>query len=167
MRFLRYAAYGSNLHPARLRARVPSARLLGIGHLPNQSLCFHKKGKDGSGKCSIRKSGAGVHVAVYEIRSNDKPRLDRVEHAGIGYAVEDLEVQDFGECFTYRATEAHIVEGLAPYCWYREMVLRGFEVHGFPQPYIDVVRSVPGVSDPDSERRRKNWAFIHARFTPQ
>ena len=35
-----YAAYGSNLHPVRLRERVPSAELLGTGVLEGRELRF-------------------------------------------------------------------------------------------------------------------------------
>ena len=37
-----YFAYGSNLHPPRLRARTPSARALGRADLEGYRLLFHK-----------------------------------------------------------------------------------------------------------------------------
>ena len=48
---LLYFAYGSNLHPERLRERVPSAESLGVARLEAHVLRFHKRGRDGSGKC--------------------------------------------------------------------------------------------------------------------
>ena len=63
-----YAAYGSNLHPGRLRKRVPSADLVGCAKIEGWSLNFNKRGKDGSGKCSIGVSrNSFVYVAVYDM----------------------------------------------------------------------------------------------------
>lgn len=46
-------AYGSNMLVARLTERVPSARPIGIGQLKGHVLRWHKRSKDGSGKCDI------------------------------------------------------------------------------------------------------------------
>ena len=43
-----YAAYGSNLHPARLSRRAPSAEFVGTALLPGWELRLHKRGQDGS-----------------------------------------------------------------------------------------------------------------------
>ena len=40
-----YAAYGSNLHPVRLSARVRAARLLGAGSVTGWELRFNKRGQ--------------------------------------------------------------------------------------------------------------------------
>lgn len=162
MTTLRYAAYGSNLHPHRLRRRVPSATLLGSAFVAEGSLRFHKQGMDGSGKCDLVESGAGAYVAVYSMAASEKPLLDRYEHVGIGYNTARLEVRGFGECFTYRASESHIVDGLAPYCWYAEMVLTGCIAHGFPDDYLDMVRAVAPLRDPNAARRREQWQLVEA-----
>lgn len=162
MRELRYAAYGSNLHPRRLTARVPSARLRGTGLLPGRSLHFHKQGMDGSGKCNVLPDGHGVYVAVYTLDAADKPMLDQIEHVGIGYEVAAVNVRGFGECFTYFATETHIVDELAPYCWYHELVVQGCCFHDLPADYLAGVSAIARVRDPDKRRRRKNWNLIHS-----
>lgn len=46
-----YFAYGSNMLTERLIARTPSARPVGTSLLPGHRLTFHKRGRDGSGKC--------------------------------------------------------------------------------------------------------------------
>ena len=46
-------AYGSNMPSARLRGRCPSARAIGIAELRGHELRWHKRSKDGSGKCDI------------------------------------------------------------------------------------------------------------------
>ncbi|MDH3909632.1 MAG: gamma-glutamylcyclotransferase, partial [Gammaproteobacteria bacterium] len=62
-----YAAYGSNLHPRRLRERIKSATLRGTSFLHKYTLQFHKRGQDRSAKCGFSDCGQGMHVAVYEV----------------------------------------------------------------------------------------------------
>ncbi|MDH3532641.1 MAG: gamma-glutamylcyclotransferase [Gammaproteobacteria bacterium] len=159
---LRYAAYGSNLHPHRLGRRVPSCDLLGTSFLPDHALHFHKQGMDGSGKCNIQAGGPGVYVAIYSIAATEKPLLDTFEHAGIGYAVSTIDVPGFGSCFTYVANDAHIVDNLDPYCWYREMVVLGCHRLGFPTAYISGITAVTPLRDPDHKRREAQWQLLAA-----
>ena len=79
---MKYAAYGSNLHPLRLSRRLPSAELISSAYLPDWSLHFHKRSIDESGKCNIRRGGSGVHYAIFEISLEDKLALDRIEGVG-------------------------------------------------------------------------------------
>lgn len=51
MTTVHYLAYGSNLHPLRLTARVSSARPLGTVPMPGYKIAFHKRSIDHSGKC--------------------------------------------------------------------------------------------------------------------
>jgi len=155
-----YAAYGSNLHPARLSARIPGARFVATRFLEGWTLCFHKRGKDGSGKCSIAPGGSGVHVAIYEISDEDKRILDRIEGVGAGYRDEALMIEGLGHCITYVAEADHVDESLRPYDWYRDLVLLGAAVHGFPGPYLDRIRAVPTVADPDPERASEQSALV-------
>ena len=77
---LNYLAYGSNLHPMRLLERVPSAQLIGSTEIAGFELAFHKKSKDGSGKCNllqIDEDNRSVFGAVYRIDATEKPALDR------------------------------------------------------------------------------------------
>ena len=158
---LSYAAYGSNLHPERLGRRIDSATFRGTAFVDGWSLAFHKRGKDGSGKASLA-TGGGAHVAVYSISASDKPTLDAIEHAGIGYRETAIDVPGFGECFTYVSTESHIDDELAPFCWYHALVMAGADFHDFPQGYVETIRAVGPLRDPDDERRRRNWALVHA-----
>ena len=157
---IRYAAYGSNLHPLRLAERLPSARFIGPGFLARRSLHFHKRSLDGSGKCSISSGGSGVHVAVYEISLDDKHRLGGIEGVGLGYSDEIVDVPGFSDCATYIGQPAHIETGLPPYDWYRELVMLGCRYHGFPDEYIRDVCVVDAVSDPDKERNALNWRLV-------
>lgn len=157
---LRYAAYGSNLHPLRLGGRVPSAELLGTDFLPDRSLHFHKKGADGSGKCNILEPGLGVHVAIYTINVDEKAALDKYENLGSGYEESTIVVPEFGNCFTYQATNTHVVDDLEPYCWYHEMVRIGCHFLNFPDEYVSRINAVAPSRDPNELRRRKNWRIV-------
>ena len=156
----RYAAYGSNLHPVRLAARLPSAELLGHAFVPGLSLRFDKRSRDGSAKCGIDSGGDGVYMAVFEVSESERTTLDGIEGVGHGYKPLDIEVPGFGRCFTYEATASHLKHGLPAYDWYREFVLLGCLLHGFPKDYTAAVASKTVTHDPDAARRRQNWDVI-------
>jgi gamma-glutamylcyclotransferase len=153
-----YAAYGSNLHPARLRERLSSATLLGKATVAGKALRFHKRGHDGSGKCNIIAAGGEICVAVYEIAAPQKPKLDEIE--GVGYRIETLHVADYGECFTYVATNTHIDESLKPFSWYKELVIAGCENLQFPRHYIEQIEAVESWEDPDRKRHAEHMMIV-------
>jgi len=157
---MRYAAYGSNLHPLRLQQRIASARLIGTGLLPDWSLHFHKRGNDKSAKCSILEGGTGVHCAVFEISAEDKLTLDRIEGVGSGYSEITLDIPDIGDCASYVAQDSHIDDTLLPYDWYRELVLIGAKLHGFPRDYFRRIKSKAAVRDPDPDRSARRWKTV-------
>lgn len=160
-----YAAYGSNLHPERLKARVQSARLLGTGNLDGWSLYFHKRGKDGSGKCNIAPGRDSVHFAVYDVDTFDMLILDRIEGVGLGYTREVVMIPGFGHCATYLGSEDYLDDQLKPYCWYRELVLVGAREHEFDPNYVAMLERVESHTDPDPGRHAEHWALIKS-FDP-
>ena len=156
---LKYLAYGSNLHPARLRERVPSARPVGVLGLEGWQLRFNKRGRDGSGKCNIVRSQsptARVHAAVYEIDPEEKPALDRAEGLGCGYQEMRVAADRHDEAFCYVAAADFIDERLLPYTWYRDYVSIGARFHELPDVYVRAIEVVEAVADPDAERRQLN-----------
>jgi gamma-glutamylcyclotransferase len=155
-----YAAYGSNLHPQRLRERIRSATLRGTGFLREYTLRFHKRGQDNSAKCGFSDCGEGLHVAVYEMNAADRAVLDGIEGVGNGYDVDEVSVPGFGNCFTYVASRTHIDDVLRPFDWYREMVLLGCLRHAFPAPYCERIAALPVIEDPDQARRERNWRTV-------
>ncbi len=157
---MRYAAYGSNLHPFRLSQRAPTARLIGTSHLPDWSLRFCKRSRDASGKCTLVRGTGGVHVAIFDISCDDKRILDGIEGLGNGYAEIALAIPGFGDCDSYIAEASHIDESLAPYDWYRELVLAGARIHGFPADYVRDIESVAAIPDPDPNRHADQWALV-------
>ena len=155
-----YAAYGSNLHPRRLGARISSAQLVGKSFMAGWSLHFHKRGDDGSAKCSILPDGDGIHLAMYEISSDDKRVLDRIEGVGFGYEEATLGVPEVGDCTTYVAAESHIDISLDPYDWYKELVLIGAREHGFPDDYLNWISALPASQDPVPARSARQWRRV-------
>ena len=161
MTVLHYLAYGSNLHPLRLEARIP-ARLLGAVRLRHWRLRFHKVGADGSGKCDlVAEPGACAYGAVYAIEAGHKPRLDAVE--GEGYATRELEVELDGRrlaAFAYVARPGWIDPGAVPHRWYRQLVLWGALHHRFPARYVEAIAGIPARQDAALSRRRRHQALL-------
>jgi hypothetical protein len=159
---MKYVAYGSNLHPLRLGARVPSARLIGGCTIPEWQLQFHKRGRDGSAKCTIAPANDYICVAVFEVSPSDRMALDRIEGVGQGYDIAAIKVPEYGDCFCYVASETHVDATLLPYGWYKELVLAGLEYHGFAEDYIKKVRSIRHRADTDRARHARNMAIVDA-----
>lgn len=156
----RYAAYGSNLHPDRLRRRVGSAALCGTARVASFDLLFHKTGMDGSAKCGIVPGRRGIFVAVYEIAEQERVLLDRCEGLGIGYHQAFIEVEGFGRCATYIAAAAAVDHRLSPFDWYKAYVICGARHHGFPDDYIAALESVSTCCDHDPARARQEWTAV-------
>ena len=155
-----YAAYGSNLHPRRLRGRVSSAKLIRCFASPNWRLRFHKRSVDGSAKCNIVPSDQSVYFAIFDIDAEEKPLLDGVEGLNKGYEETTIVFPEYGECFTYVASKSHIDEGLMPYSWYKELVLVGLEYHQVPVEYLETIRAIEHQVDTDKRRREEKMALV-------
>ena len=156
---LNYFAYGSNLHPARLEARIGECALQGVALLKNASLRFHKVGNDASGKCDITIQDAtaeGVWGVVYQISAAQKLQLDRFEALGSGYQIRELEVlideRETLSVYTYQAMTEYIDPQVQPYDWYHELVVQGARFHGFPAAYQDRLQLIERLTDSDADR---------------
>lgn len=155
-----YAAYGSNLHPARLNQRVPSTCLIGTSRVPGFELLFHKRSIDGSAKCNVVEAESEIYVAVYEVRLDEKRLLDNVEGLGIGYDELRMSVPGVGDCWTYTAAQSHIDAKLVPYDWYKALVILGCEYNAFPGDYVQCVRGISERRDHDTQRRERNMELV-------
>lgn len=146
MNTILYFAYGSNMLTSRLRERCPSGRPLGAAVLRRHALHWHKRSKDGSGKCDISKSGdpeSVVHGVLYEISEHEKRGLDRAEGLGYGYEQVVVEVVRDGQPFMAAAYAATDVDPtLKPFDWYHAYVLNGAIEHGLASEYIAGLRAV-------------------------
>ena len=161
---MRYLAYGSNLHPARLFARIGEVPVVGIARLTGESLVFHKRGADGSGKCDLLPCrGAVAWGAVYEIPDDGRETLDRIEGLGRGYGAARVEVDGLGACYTYRALLEARDANLVPFDWYHAFVVEGARWHGFPADYIAALEAALVAVDPDVERATMNRRVLAER----
>ena len=83
-----YFAYGSNMLTARLLSRCSGAEKIEPAFLTGYTLCFDKRSRDGSGKCTIRHTGSPsdvVHGVLFTIPQSQVPSLDRAEGEGTDY----------------------------------------------------------------------------------
>lgn len=163
-----YFAYGSNLHPERLRRRVPSCAALGIATLDGHTLTFTKRGADGSGKCAILPTDdvrALVYGVLYRMAPEHRASLDYAEgvHGG-GYEAVTVEVtQHQGEsvdAFTYVPPDRFIDPALRPYDWYKAFVVHGARHHALPAQWISRLDAVGAMADPDAQRAMLNAQIL-------
>lgn len=160
-----YLAYGSNLHPLRLQARVPSARPVRTVPVPGERLRFNKRsGVDDSAKATLDRHPEAVAWGVlFEMDLDERPHLDAAESLGAGYDIEFrlLEIDGQGlEVFTYRAQPEYLDDTAVPFQWYRDLVLEGARHHGFPEAYIRRIASLGTQHDPDVTRAHRHATLL-------
>lgn len=157
-----YLAYGSNLHPARLQARLPSSVLVARVEIPGRMLVYHKRGQDGSGKCNLVEtdSGALSYGALYQLDSRDVETLDRIE---AGYRRADISLLMDGQqvsAFTYLARESMIAPQLRPFDWYQKLVIVGAQYLGIHSGYLQQLQCWPCLYDTDASRRTQQLQLL-------
>ncbi len=165
-----YFAYGSNMLTRRLTAtdRAPSAVPIGTGYVSNRRLTFDKVSRDGSGKCDIEitiSSTDRVYGILFEISSTEKSSLDSAEGLGEGYRKEQIQVVtpngEAYEAIAYVATKKD--PALRPYDWYKALVIAGATEHKLPHEYVEWLRTLDSVVDPNANRRSVNESLLCAR----
>jgi gamma-glutamylcyclotransferase (GGCT)/AIG2-like uncharacterized protein YtfP len=163
-----YFAYGSNMAPERLQARVPSARKLGVALLRGYRLKFHKSGKDGSAKCDASRTddvNDQVHGVLYSMLESELAVLDGYEGRGHGYERQTATVErapgEIVDVEIYVAT--HLDESMHPFDWYIEHVLRGADSAVLPDAYVATIRAVTVIADPDTERSARELSIYRSR----
>ena len=161
---LNYFAFGSNLSSLRLQKRLPGVESHCVATLAGHRLCWHKNGRDQSGKCDIVPSAAPLDIVygvIYRMTLDEGLELDRYECSDFGYARKDVEVLAIDgrsiEAFTYYALD--INRSQQPFGWYKEHVLRGAIEHEFPTHYIDLIESTPATDDADVERHQRELSI--------
>lgn len=158
--YMKYYAYGSNMSLQRMQKRLPGAKPLGRFTLEKHVLKFHKINKDGSGKCDACFTGRSpdrIHGVLYEILSTQKTILDSYEGLGFGYDDKIVTVRNqagqIESAVTYYATKTD--SSFKPYTWYKEHVMRGAIEAGLPGDYLEKIRAVDAVPDPDRARESR------------
>ena len=169
MRPFTYFAYGSNMLIGRLQERCATARVLGQATATGYLIQFSKKGRDASGKASIRETaarGAVVHGVLFEIDVSEKAVLDRFEGHPIGYRRDDhfmvatADGRRSLEVSTYIAADNAIDEGLKPFDWYLALVIAGAIQHKLPDDYLEALMKIECVRDPDHDNRRSAFKLL-------
>ncbi len=161
-----YFAYGSNMHSARLGARVDVISCLGSVLLPGYDLHSDKISQnDGSGKFTIADSHhSHICGVLYELSNASFDRLDVVE--GEGYERIHVQVDAYGngvlEAVTYKAYDNMRDPELLPYEWYRALAVAGAIEHALPERYIHRLQLWPSIPDPDGERDKLHRAILAA-----
>lgn len=159
MSTLRYLAYGSNLSPGRLQRRIGDFEICGQVALSGWRLGFDKRGRDGSGKCTLHEDPQGqAWGVVYEMPAAARATLDRIEGVGAGYRVAWLPLEGFGRCYVYLAEADALDNRLVPYDWYLALVAHGAALHELPSAYQATLADVAVVPDPDRTRAAQNLA---------
>ncbi|MCP3906063.1 MAG: gamma-glutamylcyclotransferase [Planctomycetes bacterium] len=161
--------YGSNLLMERLRERAPEAEAAGVAVLRDHRMTFSKRGRDGSGKCTIAPVSAGadqVHGAVVRVTIADRAALDEAEH---GYALQPLRIETAAgplDVTTYVAERDFIDHALKPFGWYKDLVLSGAAQHALPVEYIEGIRAVEARDDSDLDRATRHRSLIPTAWRP-
>ncbi|HAJ76685.1 MAG: gamma-glutamylcyclotransferase family protein [Gammaproteobacteria bacterium] len=168
---MKYFAYGSNMSVPRLRNRIPMLEKIGVYALQGHELRFHKAGTDGSAKCDAFETGNSEDVVIgvlFEIDSQGKEILDRIEGLGMGYAEKSVNLihasGSVSKAQTYFAT--HIDNARKPYKWYVEHVLKGAREAPLPADYVARIVSVVSINDPDLDREVRQRAIYDRTTTP-
>ena len=159
-----YFAYGSNMLQERLVARVGEVRRLGCTYLSRYRLTFNKRGRDGSGKCTIvdtGDAGDGAWGALFELSFEQKLTLDRFE--GRGYQAQEVVTTQNDlvvDAFTYISLYEWTDEFCRPSAWYKALVLAGALQSKLPRAYLADIEQVLCVEDPDRGRAQHHKDLI-------
>lgn len=159
-----YFAYGSNMWPRRIELRLGACEVVGVVRLDQYALRFHKRGRDGSGKCDAFHTGNAadaLHGVVYSLSHVQRNMLDEFE--GPGYLSRNVTVRAESRLFTayaYVAKPEHVDSDLQPFAWYKTIVMAGARAHALPAHYIQSIASVCSSTDPDSERDTHHLAML-------
>lgn len=151
-----YFAYGSNMLPARLSGRCPSAKVVGLGVARAWSLEFSKASRDGSGKATlVAAPNSAVPGAIFEIDLGERQHLDLHEGVGFGYRRDDAFAVEGSPALTSTYLGTALDEALRPYDWYLATIIAGAEHHGLDAGHIAALRRVHFLEDTELERRTR------------
>lgn len=150
--------------PRRIEQRLGNCESIGIVSLDGYVLRFHKRGRDGSGKCDAFHTGDpqdALYGVVYALTEKQRDMLDEFE--GPGYLCRDVSVRMHSQIITayaYVARSEHVDADLRPFHWYKSIVLAGARAHALPSKYIERIESVDSMPDPDIGRDSHHLAML-------
>ncbi len=141
-----YAAFGSNMDPARMGARCPHSPLRGTGWLVGWRLTFggEDHGWDGALATIVEDPLEQVFVAVYDVTDEDSVHLDSLESADTGlYRRMKVRVHTLvGELLAW-VYVLDAFEGGLPSAGYLGILAEAAEAADAPQDYVAALRARP------------------------
>ena len=141
-----YAAYGTNLDPARMGERCPHSPLRSTGWLVGWRLTFggEEHGWDGALATIVEDPLEQVFVAIYDVTDEDVSHLDSLESADTGLyrktrvRVETMNGEEMAWAYVLDA-----YEGGLPSASYLGILADAAEAADAPQDYVDALRARP------------------------
>lgn len=141
-----YAAYGTNLDPARMSERCPYSPLHTTGWLEGWRLTFggEEHGWDGSLATIVQDPFEQVFVAVYDITSEDESSLDGWESADSGlYRKTKVRVVTMNGELVVWTYVLDAFEGGLPSASYLGVLANAAEAADAPVDYVSALRRRP------------------------
>jgi gamma-glutamylcyclotransferase (GGCT)/AIG2-like uncharacterized protein YtfP len=141
-----YAAYGSNLDPARMGERCPHSPLRGTGWLVGWRLTFggEEHGWDGALATIVEDPTGQVFVGLYDITPEDSDSLDAWEGLEIGlYRKIRVRVQTLDGEQTAWIYVLDAYEGGLPSASYLGVLYEAALAAGAPMDYLEDIKSRP------------------------
>jgi gamma-glutamylcyclotransferase (GGCT)/AIG2-like uncharacterized protein YtfP len=139
-----YAAYGSNLDPARMGERCPHSPLRGVGWVTGWRLTFggEEYGWDGALATIVEDPLHQVFVALYDVTDDDEAGLDEWEGVSLGlYRKVRVRAQTLeGELLAW-AYVLDAYEGGLPSAIYLGVLGEAAQAAGAPDDYVADLRS--------------------------
>ena len=160
-----YFGYGSNLLAARIERRLGPCERLGAAFVPGYALAFHKRGRDGSGKCdAVRTGGRDDRLwgALFRLTGEQLAELDRIEGPGYDRITEDVVLgRRTLAADLYVGKPGSRQSGLRPFEWYKGFVLAGAREARLPRSHVLAIEAVPSIPDPDPTRAACNRSVLN------
>jgi gamma-glutamylcyclotransferase (GGCT)/AIG2-like uncharacterized protein YtfP len=142
-----YAAYGSNLDPARMRAYCPHSPMVDTGWLEGWRLTFAGEdviGREGAVSTIVESSGDRVFVALYDVHPRDAEQLDEIEGVTSGmYQKLTVRVATLDGEVTAWVYVFDGYEGGLPTAWYLSEIADAAQKAGAPEDYVAALRARP------------------------
>lgn len=141
-----YAAYGSNMDPARMNQRAPHSPMAGTGWLSGWRLTFggEEFGPEGALATVVEEPRSQVFVVLYDVTTEDEHNLDRWEggelglHKKLRLRVHTLEGSVLAWLYVLDA-----YEGGLPAARYVGLLADAAEAAGAPDDYVTELRMRP------------------------
>ena len=138
-----YAAYGSNMDPARMAERCPHSPTRGTGWLSGWRLTFagEDHGWDGALATVVEAPTHQVFVALYELTPEDESQLDEWEssvYRKIRVRVSTLDGEQLAWLYVLDA-----YEGGLPSASYLGVLSEAAHAAGAPDDYVHELRTRP------------------------